>query len=103
MSAAEMPLGQPMDITHKNRRRGVAKNCPDRARCGSGTVSRGFTPGWLSWPYRPESQRGFLCSRCFLCSCVLGGLFRFRVLLRSWLRLCPVAFAACKASSISLA
>jgi hypothetical protein len=40
------------------RCRGAAKSWPDRPKGTRGPVSRDFIPGWLNWPYRPQSQGG---------------------------------------------
>jgi hypothetical protein len=40
----------------------VAESCPYRACIFVGGLTRGCTPGWWSWPYRPKSQRRSLKS-----------------------------------------
>jgi hypothetical protein len=35
----------------------VSENCPYRACIFVGGRTRGCTPGWWNWPYRPKSQR----------------------------------------------
>ncbi len=54
--AARAGLRTYIGCTHTMRRRGVVKSCPYRAIYHPGVFPGVFTPGWWSWPYRPESQ-----------------------------------------------
>jgi hypothetical protein len=105
---------EPVRVDRKQRRAALrceAKNWPYRPEGAFVPVSRDCIPGWWTWPYRPQSH-GWrrVCKTCASTlfadegAIAVRGRECFRPLRFRFLCICgPVAFSACKASSISLA